>query len=94
MGPDPYLEWKVRIFLLGALLGLIGVARESSLLVGGAILVLLVGVLLRLLRGAPGAEWGQIPEEEEDDGQSRPGEEGLEDSVLQGPKADSEDSGL
>ena len=47
-GPDPYLDWKVRLFFLGAALVLMGIGLESSLLVGLAIAVLLVGVVLRL----------------------------------------------
>lgn len=50
-GPDPYLQWKVRLFFLGAVLALVGLARDSSLLVGLAVLILLVGVALRLLPG-------------------------------------------
>ena len=46
--PDPYLDWKVRLFLLGALLAMIGLAMESSLVVGLAIAVLFAGVVLRL----------------------------------------------
>jgi len=46
-GPDPHLEWRVRLFFIGAVLALVGVARESSLLVGGGIAVLLVAMVLR-----------------------------------------------
>ena len=50
-GPDPFLEGKVMIFLLGATLAMVGIARDSSLLVGLAIIVLLSGVTLRFLAG-------------------------------------------
>jgi hypothetical protein len=68
-GPDPYLEWKVRLFSGGAVLALVGLGLESSLLVGLAILILLVGVGLRFL---PGGEWeeGGSPDEERADMES------------------------
>lgn len=43
----PLLEWKVGIFLVAAGLGLGGMYLEERWLTGGAILVLLGGVLLR-----------------------------------------------
>lgn len=43
----PQLEWKVGIFLVAAGLGLDGIYLEEGWLTGGAILVLLGGVLLR-----------------------------------------------
>jgi hypothetical protein len=48
-GPDPFLQWKVRLFFLGAVVALVGLARDSSLLVGLAVLILLIGVAVRLL---------------------------------------------
>jgi hypothetical protein len=51
-GPDLHLDWKVRIFFAGALIALIGMILESSLLVLVAIAVLLVGVLLSFLPGS------------------------------------------
>jgi len=47
-GPDPYLDWKVRLFFMGAVLALLGIGLGSPILVGLAISVLLVGVVLRL----------------------------------------------
>ena len=47
-GPDPYLDWKVRLFFMGAVLALLGNGLGSPILVGLAISVLLVGVVLRL----------------------------------------------
>lgn len=44
---DPWLETKIRLFMLGALLALLGMALESSWLIGGAALLLLCGLLLR-----------------------------------------------
>lgn len=48
-GPDLHLDWKVRLFFLGAVLALIGIGTESSILIALAIFVLLVGVVLRFL---------------------------------------------
>jgi len=45
----PHLEWKVRIFVTGAVLGLAGIYLEERWLTGGAILVLIVGMLLRFV---------------------------------------------
>jgi hypothetical protein len=52
--PDPHLDWKVRLFGLGALLALIGIALESSVFISAAVAVLLSGVLLRFLPSAAG----------------------------------------
>ena len=60
-GPDPWLEWKVRVFFLGAVLALVGMAMGNRLVTGLAIGVLLVGVILRFLGGGRAVE----PEEEE-----------------------------
>jgi hypothetical protein len=64
-GDDPYLEWKVRLFLFGAVLALVGMARGSTWLVSGGILILLAGASLRFFR-RPGADLP--PEEDEDHG--------------------------
>ena len=48
-GPDPYLGWKVRLFLAGAVVALVAMARESSWLMGVAVLFLGAGFLLRFL---------------------------------------------
>ena len=54
--PDPLLEWKTWLFGAGAFLALAGIALESSILTGAAILVLLGGVGLRFWRPSdPGA---------------------------------------
>ena len=46
---DPFLTWKVRIFAIGATLGLAGIFLEQNLLVWGAIGVLVLGFGLRFL---------------------------------------------
>jgi hypothetical protein len=48
-GPDPYLATKVQLFFVAAAVALVGIALESSWLVGVAILLLLVGMVFRIL---------------------------------------------
>lgn len=48
-GPDPHLDWKVRIFLAGAAIALVGIALESGIVVGVATAILLVGFGLRFM---------------------------------------------
>lgn len=52
----PLLEWKVRLFVVGAGLGLAGIFLDSRWLTGAAIAVLAGGALLRFLPGAVGEE--------------------------------------
>jgi len=63
-GPDPHLDWKVKLFFLGATVAMAGVGLESSLLVGVAIAILLLGVGLRFLPGGQAEDGG----DEEDRG--------------------------
>lgn len=49
---DPYLDWKIRLFFLGASLATVGIGMEASWLVSLAILVLIAGASLRFLPGA------------------------------------------
>ena len=51
-----YLEWKVRIFVVGATLALGGMYLNRNWLVGIAILVLAAGVALRFLPSGEGPE--------------------------------------
>jgi len=46
-----FLAWKVRIFSAGAALALAGIYLDDRWLTGGAIVILLGGVLLRFLPG-------------------------------------------
>ena len=55
-GSDNHLEWKVRLFFLGAALAMAGVGLESTLLTTLAIIVLVSGAALRFLPGAKGKE--------------------------------------
>jgi len=46
-GPDPYLTWKVWLFLGAAIVAVLGIGLESSLLIFLAILLLGIGGALR-----------------------------------------------
>ncbi|HEX6937855.1 MAG TPA: hypothetical protein VF158_00475 [Longimicrobiales bacterium] len=48
-GTDPYLRLKVVIFVIGAVVGLVGIALGNDWLVGAGIAVLVAGVALRAL---------------------------------------------
>jgi hypothetical protein len=58
----PYLEWKVRLFVVAAVLGLAGIYMEERWLTGAAIALLLVGLALRFL---PTREEDESEEEDE-----------------------------
>ncbi len=64
-GPDPLLTWKVRLFVVGAALGIWGMVAETSWLVTVGLVILFVGMLLRFVgRGTPedaeeDDEWGR-----------------------------------
>jgi hypothetical protein len=60
-GPDPFLHWKVQILLGAGLLAFLGIGLESSILVGLAIMLLLLGVGLRFI--------GRSHRKEETDGE-------------------------
>lgn len=51
---DPYLEWKVRIFAVAAVLTLAGMYFEERWMTLTALALLLVGMLLRFAPGASG----------------------------------------
>ena len=59
-GEDPWLNAKVAIFCIGAVIALIGVATNTSWVITVAIGVLIVGFLMRFLRPR-----GDRPHEEE-----------------------------
>jgi hypothetical protein len=48
---DPHLDWKVKLFFVGAALALAGIAVNSTWLIGAAVVVLLGGAGLRFLPG-------------------------------------------
>lgn len=51
-----YLEWKVRLFTLGAVLAVVGMALNQNWMTWGAIGVLVAGMMLRFL---PSREMGE-----------------------------------
>lgn len=59
----PWLEWKVRLFVIGAGLGVGGMVLDNRWIVGAGMAVLLAGFLVRFLPGGRGIPH---PEEEED----------------------------
>jgi hypothetical protein len=60
--PDPFLERKVQLFLVGAALALVGIGIDSPLLVGLAILVLLLGMALRFFAKKEPDHEGDTPD--------------------------------
>jgi len=66
-GPAPpgrYLEWKVRLFFVAAVLLLVGIAREIDLLVLLSIVVLAAAFLLRFLERRDPPRGGEDADEE------------------------------
>lgn len=55
----PWFEWKVRLFVIGAVLAVVGMATEIQWLVGVAIVILLGGFLVRFLPGGRGEVAGE-----------------------------------
>jgi len=56
-----YLEWKVRLFSLGAVVALAGIYWREAWMTSIAIVILLAGMVLRFLP----ASRGEAPEEDE-----------------------------
>jgi membrane protein implicated in regulation of membrane protease activity len=70
-GTGRYLEWKIRLFFVAAVLLLVGIAREIDLLVVLAIVVLAGAFVLRFFeRPPPPADDEEDQEDEEDDAAS------------------------
>ncbi len=65
-GPDRYLDWRVRLFFVGAVLALLGISLGSSILVGLAIAVLLLGLGFRFLPSGDGGVEADENNEERD----------------------------
>lgn len=55
-GRYPWFEWKVRLFVVGAALGVVGIGLSWDLLVLAGILVLAAGLLVRFLPGGRGVD--------------------------------------
>ena len=63
-----WLEWKVRIFAVGAVLGLAGIFLDESALITAALVVLAVGAALRLLpEEREPREGGEVDDDEQAD---------------------------
>ncbi len=64
----PWLEWKVRLFVMGSVLAVGGMVMEEGWIIILAIVVLVAGFCLRFLPGGRGVR------EEEDDPWAEPQE--------------------
>ena len=62
--PVRHLEWRVRLLGVGAVLALAGIYFDSSWMVNGAIVILLIGFALRF---APARDTSAQPMEDEDE---------------------------
>jgi membrane protein implicated in regulation of membrane protease activity len=71
-GPGRFLQWKVRLFAVAAVLLLIGMAREINLLVGAAIAILAIAFVLRFFEKEPENEGEEELEDEEHAGGEEP----------------------
>ena len=60
---DPFLEWKVRLFSVAAVLVLLGLYLDNRWVTGLAIAVLAVAMLLRFL---PGGSAHEVTSEDQD----------------------------
>lgn len=68
-GPGRFLDWKVRLFFVGAVLLLVGMAREVDLLVLIGIAVLAVAFVLRFFERETTEETPADEDEEEESGE-------------------------
>ena len=76
-GTGRFLEWKIRLFFVAAVLLLVGIAREIDLLVLLAIGVLAVAFVLRFFeRPSPPGEAGDGEEDEDEVEEAAPPERG------------------
>ena len=64
---DPFLEWKVGLFSVAAVVGLGGIFLEEGWMIGGAIALLAGALSLRFLPGGGGGSLYSDDEEEDDD---------------------------
>jgi hypothetical protein len=66
-GPaSPHLEWRIRLFGVGAILGVAGIVASLRWMIWLALAVLLVGVLLRFLPAVRSEASGGDPKEDDD----------------------------
>lgn len=76
-GTGRFLEWKIRLFFVAAVLLLVGIAREIDLLVLLAIALLAVAFVLRFFeRPAPADEADGGEEDEDEVEEAAPSERG------------------
>jgi hypothetical protein len=68
-GPDPVLGPKMLFFVVGAVLGILGIGLDLAWLTYLGVVVLVLGLLLRFLPGR-----GAAPEYDPDDDESAPGD--------------------
>lgn len=73
---DPFLEWKVRLFSVAAVLVLVGLYLDNRWLTGLAIALLAVAMLLRFLPGGSAA--GRTSEDEDGAGTAAGDDEGAD----------------
>jgi hypothetical protein len=69
--PPRHLEWRIRIFGIGAIVGLVGMWADQHWMVNVAIAVLAIGVVLRFIDRHPraaGPEHDELEDSEADDG--------------------------
>lgn len=66
----PWFEWKMRLFVVGAALGVGGMVLEMDWVVVLAIVVLFTGFLLRFVPGGTGVSEGDEDEEEVEEGEA------------------------
>ena len=64
--PDPFLDWKVRIFFAGAALLMAGILLQRDVLALVAIVVLAAGLLLALVSAVRGRRSAFAPPDEPD----------------------------
>jgi Flp pilus assembly protein TadB len=74
--PDPFLDWKVRIFFAGAVLLAAGAILGYRVLVLLAIIVLVVGLFATTILGRRRARAAEMEAEEVDDGDLSEPDEG------------------
>ncbi len=95
-GPDPYYDWKVGAFAVGAAFGLAGIFTNRDVLVLVAVPILAVGVALRWLPRRGDASADAAPDDREEsaeherDGEAPPEESGPE-AVPPDPRSPPED---
>ncbi|HUF76516.1 MAG TPA: hypothetical protein VMM35_09570 [Longimicrobiales bacterium] len=65
----PFLEWKVRVFVVAAALGLAGIYLEERWLTGSAIVLLFAGLTLRFL---PTGESDESDDEDDEEDAGAP----------------------